>query len=79
MKHKIEMCQSQIKIMVIIPSQELQSSVQAEPKIRAGGRQPTEKYAFQSVVNCQYLETLGACHAGWGSCAHPVLQHGIGS
>jgi hypothetical protein len=61
------------------PSQAVQPSVRVWPKIRAGGLPPTEKCALESVVNCQYSETLGASHHYWGSCAHLVLQHGISS
>ncbi len=49
---QIKMCQAQIKIMAISLLQELQSSVRPGPKIRAGGRPPTEKWAVQSVWNC---------------------------
>ncbi len=44
--------------------QELQSSVLAGPKIRAGKRLPTEKCAFESVLNCRFLETYGTSHTG---------------
>ena len=56
--------------MEIFPSQQLQSSVLAGPKIRAGGRSPTEKCTLESVLNCQFSDTLGASHAGRVSCAH---------
>jgi hypothetical protein len=44
---QIKICQAQIKIMAIILLQELQSSVRPGPKILAGGRPPTEKWAVQ--------------------------------
>ncbi len=48
-KTKIKMCQAQIRIMVSILLQELQSSVRPGPRIRAGGRPATEKSAVQSA------------------------------
>jgi hypothetical protein len=51
--------------MDIFQSQELQSSVRAEPKILADGRLPTENCALQRVLNCRVLDTLGASHSDW--------------
>ncbi len=69
-RHKLK----QLKQNDDCPSQTVQSSVLAGPKILAGGRPPTEKCALQSVVNCQYSKTLGASHNDdCCSCARLVL------
>ncbi len=73
---QIIMCQAQIKIMDYFPSKAVQSSVRADPKIRAGGRQPNEKCTLELVLNGQFSETLGSSHAdsgSSGSCAGKVL------
>jgi hypothetical protein len=43
------------------------------PVPRGGGRLQSEKCALVSVLNCQFLEKLGASHACRGSCVQPVL------
>ncbi len=66
---QIKMCQAQIKIMVIIFLQELQSSIRPGPRIRAGGRHPTEKWAVQLVYNCCDLGCVRTS-SRWPSVSH---------
>jgi hypothetical protein len=55
------MCQAHIKKIAIILLQVPILSA-ARPKIRVGGRQPTEKWAVQSVCNCWDLEVFRHNH-----------------
>jgi hypothetical protein len=59
--------------MVIILLQELQSSVRAGPKTRAGGRPPTEKL-FNRYEFVGISEVFGHNHADHGSVT-PALAH----
>ncbi len=60
---QINMCRAPIKVLVFFSFYALQSSVLAGPKIRSGGRPPTAKCTLELVLNCLFLETLGASHA----------------
>ncbi len=63
MKHKIKICQAQIKIMVIIFLQELQSSVRAGPKIRAVDGRRLKSGLFNRYVIVGISELFGNNHA----------------
>jgi hypothetical protein len=70
---QIKMCQAQTKMMLIILLQELQSSVRAGPKIRAGGRPLTEKWAVRLVCNCWDFGVVRKFLQG-GKASHQLLH-----